>query len=403
MEAWLGELRPYPGEGNASTGWRLAKSAWRLLRRDRTIATLTVLLTAVVVTPLVGGIFLRGTGLGLVDGHFGIQLLSGALVTGGLTFLAFAVATAADAALDGLPMDLGEALEDARECLGAIAGWALISLAVWLGSRTAAAANDSPWLVAVIQLPWGVATMFVIPAMAIERLGPGAALGESLRQFRLLWRQTLGGLIGLAVFTALAAIPAGAMLSHAAATKNGGHGVDYPLVIGAVILLGVVIACSLATREAFAVILLRESLDDLPGTEYRGRRLRRRAKVARVAGAAVLVVLALVALSAVTRDDHEVLQASNAPGADYTTVVPDPGSVELETGSAVFYGNTEIGVVLGSESDGSNLRVTFHVDPGYGPSQTPGSFVLVDAGARCPCLVLVPRGNPGGSDYYRSS
>jgi hypothetical protein len=402
MEAWLGELRPYAGEGMTSTGWRLLKSAWRLLRLDRTIAVLAVMLTAVVATPVIVPLFVHGAGLGPSAG-FGVQLMFGGLVTWCLTFLGFAVASAADAAVDGLPMDLREALEDAKDCLGSIVGWTLISLAVWLGAWTVAAAADSPWLVVLVQLPWGVATMFVIPAMAIERLGSGSALGESLRQLRLLWRQALAGLFGLGVVTALAMLPAGAMLSHAAATNNRGQGIDYPLDTGALVLLGAVIAFSLATREAFAVMLLRASLDDLPGSEYRGRRLRRRAKAARVAGGAVLVVLALAALSVVTKDDHQVLRDSHAPGANYSTVIPDPGGVELQSGSAVYFGESKIGVVLGSEVDGTNLRVTFHVDPGYGPSQTPGTFVVVDAGARCPCLVLLPRGGSGGSDYYQSS
>jgi hypothetical protein len=402
MEAWLGELRTYPGEGRASSGWRLAKAAWRLLRADRALAALVLLLATVFTAPFLAGLFVSGLGLGFGSGNFWLHLLANLLVIFASTFLAVAVASAADGAVDGLPLDLREALEDARDCLGPIAGWTLLSLAAWLAAGLAAKGVGGAWLLIPAALVWYLATFFVLPAIAIDRMTPGEALGESLHLARERWREALGGLFGLVVFTGLAAMPPGMMLSHAAALHSAGHGIDYPLVAGALVLLAAVFAASIAAREAFAAMLFREALGDLPGVPYAGPRLRRRTKVARVLAACVVVLVALGALSAVTGDDNQILKDSNEPGFNYTTVVPNPGGVDLPSGSIVYYRESQIGVVLGSEDEGADLRITFHVEPGFGPSQTPGSFEIVGSGGGCPCLVLIPGGTSTEPDVQSS-
>lgn len=401
MDAWLGELRPYAGEARSSSGWRLAKSAWRLLRTDRAIGLATALGTLALAVPLVAAIFFADVNPGLGDGSFWPQTLLSAMTSCAWTFAAFAIAFAADAAVDEIPMDLREALEEAREHLGPVLGWALLTLAVWLAARIVGQALDSPWLTALVGVPWYLLTTFAVAAMVTQGIGPGEAVGESLQITRDRWRETLAGLFGIVVFTALASFPSGAVLSHAAALNHGGQGIQYPWLVAGALLLAVALALSLATREVFAILLLREELGDLPGREYGGRRLRRRAKAARVGGAIVAVLIALVAYSALTEGDREVLDASNAPGANYTTIVHDPSGAGLPDGSTVYYREAAIGEVLGTRVVDEGLSVTFHVEPGYGPDETPGSFVIVNT-ATGPYLVLVPSGDSGAPSLSRS-
>ncbi len=398
MEAWIEELRPYPGEGRWGTGWRLAKSAWRLLRTDSTLRSLALLQSLLIAVVVCGQLADDDFRLGFGDGNLGLRLLCHALAAFGTTFLMFALVRAADARIDGLPMGPGEALAESREELGPILGWGLItlavSIAVWLLGEEVGLAS------ALLACAWYLLSAFAIPAIAFEGLGPGAALAESLRTFRWRWRGALAGLLGIAIFAGIATLLPGFMLGHAAAIHNSGGDTDYPLLVAAFALLALVYSAMVATRETFALILLREDLDDLPGGVYSGPRRRRRTKVLRFAGTCLAVLALLIAAGAITEDDRRINDANDGPGATYETVVINPGGVELERGAAVYYRRVEIGTVLGSEQEGSNLRINFHVDPGYGPTETPGSFVVVDhsVGARglCPCLILVPE--PGGGD-----
>lgn len=393
MEAWINELRPYPGEGRWGAGWRLAKSAWRLLRTEpalRALALLQALLIAVVVG---GQIAVDDFRLGFGGGNLALPLLCHGLGAFGTTYLMFALVRAADAAIDGLPMGLGEALAEPREDLSAVLGWGLIalvaSLAIWLLGAEIGLASI------LLGFAWYLLSSFAIPAMAFEGLSPGAALAESLRTFRWRGRTALAGLLGLAIFGVLATLVPGYIFEHAAAIQNTGGGTNHALAITGIALLALIYSATLASRETFALILLREDLDDLPGGVYSGPRRRRRTKVLRFAAGCLAVLALLVAASALTEDDRRVNEASAAPGATFETVVANPAGVELDEGTAVYYRWQEIGTVLGSEREGASLRINFHVDPGYGPTETPGTFIVLgDVGARgrCPCLVLIPDG-----------
>jgi len=397
---WLEELRPYVGERRASRGWRLAKTGWRLLRTDRSLVVLSLLLAmAILGLGVLAEHFAPGFSSSSTDPgrHLPASLLVAALGAGVASFLLVAVASAADGALDGAPLTLAEALGDARECLGPIVGWAAISVAAWFGARLLAWALGLHWLMAPLSAAWFFATLFALPAIAIARLGVGGAAAESLHLSRAHWREVCAGLLGIFFFAGVAMLIPSGMIEHAAALDQRGSGTDYPLAIGGLVLVTVLIALAAVTREAFAVLLLRESLDDLPGPEHGARRPRRRAKVARACGALAAVIAVVVAFGALTDGDRETLDASRAPGTNFTAIVANPSGIELPDGAAVVYRGDEVGVVLGSHREGSDLSVTFHVDPGIGPERTPASLRIVDAGALGPLLVLIPApGVPSG-------
>ncbi|HVO53911.1 MAG TPA: DUF6159 family protein [Solirubrobacterales bacterium] len=399
MDASLQELRPYAGEPRASSGWRLAKAGWRLLRRDRTLRILTVLAFLAAALPTAVGVY--GSGHLWGSAPFTTNLAVNAVALVLLTFVLVAIASAVDGAVDGMPLEPGEALADARECLVPVLGWAAISLTLWVASWLVARTTSSLWPVVPISLAWYVVGLFVVPAIAIERVGVVEALRETLHLTGERWRQSCGGLLGIGVFTAIALIVPSTMLSRASELHRAGNGTDHLLVYSALALLFLVLTIGNVAREAFGVLLLREALDDLPGREYAGRRLRRRAKVGRVLGATALVFALLALAGAVNRDARRTLDAANSPGATYEIVVANPEHVDLPSGSAVFYRGGKVGTILGSHEEDSGLSITFHVEPGIGPESTPGSFRIVRSRALGPILVLTPSsGGSGGTEIH---
>ncbi len=399
MDPWLGELRPFKGEARSSSGWRLAKAGLRLVRTDRTALGLTVLLaglwTAVIAIAITADL-----GYGQNDDlPLRIALDLGAVIVSIL--LLGAIAAAAEGAIDGMPLDLRDALAEARGRLQPLSWWALVSFAFWLGSFLLLREIEAPGWLFLANLVWYVIALFVIPIVMLGGYRPAAAVRESLVLVRRRKREVAAAFVGIVAFTAVALFPGAAVINHAAALNREGAGEQHLLAFAGFGLVMLVTAVAFATREAFAVILMREALGQLPGQPH-SRRRRTGAKVLRLALGVVAVLAMLGAVSAATEHDREVLSASRAPGSDFTTLVPDAASYDLPTGTPVLYEGDQIGTVLGSRPDGFQLEVTFHVEPGFGPFTFPGSFHVEESGGHL-TLVLKPLGEdvpPESQSYY---
>jgi hypothetical protein len=319
----------------------------------------------------------------------------------GSTFLLGAIAAASDAALDGMPLDLRDALAEARDRLRPLAYWALVSLAFWVGAILVFREVEAVGWLLLVSIVWYVVSLFVIPIVMLAGCGPGAAVRESLSLVRRRKREVAAALIGIATFTAIALFAGGAVVNHAAALNREGAGAQRVLVLGGVCLMLIVIAGATATKEAFAVILTRDTLGHLPG-EPHSRRRRTGTKVLRLALGVVVVLALFGGIGAATKHDREVLSASRAPGENFTTLVPDAASYDLPTGTPVLYENDQIGTVLGCRPDGFQLKVTFHVEPGFGPFTFPGIFHVEETEGRL-SLVLKPVTEdlpPDSQGYY---
>lgn len=387
-EAWLGELKPYAGEPRGSAGWRLAKAGWRLVRGSRTLLALVLLLAALWT---VGGVLGFATGIrdGAQSSFAGIALLN-ALILLGITFLVGAIVSAVDATLDGVSLDLRDAVDEARGCARDLFWWAAVSLAVWLG-LVLLIRNHAAVLFILLDVVWLILTTFVVPLIVVGGLSPLGAAAESASLLRRRWRESLNALVGIAFFTALACVPSGAVFTHAGALAHEtGHG-QRPLVVAGMALLFLAMGLGMATKEAFATLLVRDDFEELSPREFAGPRLSRSAKAGRTLIGIVAAVAVVGASTAITHHDSQVLRASSAPGDNYFITVSDAGGVALPAGSPVVYRERVIGEVLGSQLVAGGLRVSFHVEPGYTPSSTPGTFVVDPNGGR-PRLVLTPAG-----------
>jgi hypothetical protein len=395
MNAWLEDLRPYAGEPRGSAGWRLAKASWRLVREQRTILQLVLILAALGAAQgyLVFAAGLRWHGSDVVW----ILILDAAQTLAAICLLG-AVAANADAALDGVPFDLATARAETGGRLRPLFSWAAVFFVVWIVLLEIGRGLDSPALAILPLLAWYLATFFAIPLAVLGEMNPGSALRLSLRLLRAHWRECLAAGLGIGVFGLLAVVPGTTLLTHVAAVHQEQGHVPRLLFALALFVAFTGFGLALATKEAFAVMIVREEIDDLSPREYAGKRLGRGVKFLRFCGGVALFFAVFGISTAIDKHDRAVVKEANSPGSNYTTEVAYEGA--LPSGSAVVFRGRKIGEVLGSEQEGSHLRVRFHVEPGFGPTSTPGEL-MVEAAGGSPCLVLVPLGeSPPGSPRF---
>jgi hypothetical protein len=250
------------GESRMARSWRLTRTAFALLRRDRTLAILAALGAAFTIIATLAIFDLAGW---LQDprreGHL---LLLYAIFSWPMTFVAtflnVALAAAADARLDGRHLTVREALGVAVARLGPIAGWSLLATGVGillqqLAERVPVGGRIASWLLGVA---WGLVTFFAIPLLALEGCSPAGTVRRSSRLIRDRWGEGVGGSVLIGVWaTPLFAVAGG--LIGAGANAHGQTRVTV-IAIGLGIMFAA-IALITAARQVFAVALYRYATD----------------------------------------------------------------------------------------------------------------------------------------------
>jgi Family of unknown function (DUF6159) len=246
--------------GRIGRGWKLAKIAFGVVRADSALLTLSVLgglaalfvalaflipaavlydreQTAVAVVLLVAGAYLA-TFLGV---YFGVAL-----------------AAAAAKVLDGQDATVADGLAAARTRLGPIAGWALFALTVNLViafiRERAGVAGDV--VAGIAGVAWGLVTFLVIPVIALEGLGPWAAVKRSGSLFRTRWGEQITGNFAIgAIFLLAGLVPA--FVLGAIGWVSDNDAVAIPLFVIAVVLAVAAIILARTVGSVFAVALYR--------------------------------------------------------------------------------------------------------------------------------------------------
>ena len=253
-------------------GWELTKKAWSVVRREPKLLRLPIIggALAILVAIVIGG---PGLWIAASDNDDAV-LVGYALIAVAAYLASFVViywnvvlASAANDALTGRVPDLAAARRVARSHIGAIAGWALISAVVSLlvnalRDRGGAAGNI---LGAVGAAAWGFVTFLVVPVLALEGIGPVAAVKRSANLVKERWGQQVTGNVVIGGFAALVTI-AGAIVAvlGGALLFTGTAGA----VAGAVLIaIGVLVAIAGsvvagATRGVFGVALYHFSADN---------------------------------------------------------------------------------------------------------------------------------------------
>lgn len=248
------------GEGRTARSWRLTRTAFTLLRRDRAMAILALIgaVLSIAATLAIFGL------AGWLDqpGSAGRLLLLCAVfswpMTFVTTFLNVALAAIADARLDGRRLTLREALGVSVARIGPIAGWSLLATGVGillqqLAERVPVGGRVASWLLGVT---WGLVTFFAIPLLALEGCSPTGSVRRSTQLIRERWGEGVGGTVLIGAW-ALPLLAVGGALIGLGASSNA-DGPARVIVIGiGVVIVTAATAVTAAVRQVFAVALYR--------------------------------------------------------------------------------------------------------------------------------------------------
>jgi hypothetical protein len=254
-------------------GWQLTKQAWGVVRSHPKLAKLPltggVLALIAAVVFAVPGIFLVATDSDAAVATGYVLIAIGAYLASFLViYYNVILAAAANDALEGRDPDLDAARTIARNRVPQIAGWALVSALVSLllsvlRDRGGVAGRIAASFGAAI---WGLVTFLVIPVLALEGIGPIAAIQRSGSLVRQRWGQqvtgnfVIGGISGIATLIGAVVMVIGvAMVSSGTAAG---------VAVGAVlVLVGISVAIGAAifggaTRGVFGVALYHFVAED---------------------------------------------------------------------------------------------------------------------------------------------
>jgi hypothetical protein len=363
-------------EGKISRGWRLTQVAWKLIRHDRTMLALAAagVGCAIVFTLLVfyfGGYFSNPQHPG---GRFGLIALIAFYPSVFVSvFFNVALACAASAAFDGCHMSVGEALRIAYGKVNRIALWSLLTAVIGMviseiANRLPGGAKLAGWLLGAA---WGLATIFVVPILAMESTGAIDAVKRSARLVKSRWGEGLSGGVAIGAWSVVVAIPLGVLIGIGGAmTKSHPETGIVLLATGMIGLIAMSVLIS-ATRQVFAVALYRYSIDapiggfsssDLayPFTADPSRK-KRKSWILRI-GVPILALFAVLAIvAAIVGPRHTHTAAEGYFHIGYSA----SQAPSFSAGAPVVYKGRQIGEIVSSDLDGGGVQVVFRVDPRF--------------------------------------
>jgi hypothetical protein len=253
-------------------GWELTKKSWAVLRSHRELLLFPIY-GALAILVVVGIVVLPG--LYLIDSNNstpgGIALIAVGLYLASFVGFYFSVglAAAADRIFHGQEATIGGGLRVSRERLGAIAGWAALSMLV--GTLTAALEQTEGIGQAIvgyfIDAAWSLITFLAVPVIAIEGTGPLTTLKRSASLFRSRWSGQIAGNVAIGgaaalfgVLPAIVLIGVGVYLWSQSGNGGGIAGGAVLVAIG-VALLVVSMLIVRALSGIFGVALYRFTAD----------------------------------------------------------------------------------------------------------------------------------------------
>jgi hypothetical protein len=245
-------------------GTRLSQEAFAVIRSDRGL--LGLVLSAIALDLVISGAFFGGA-LALAEADHRRLVLLGAMCAASYpltvvgTFFNVALLSTVARRWAGEQATVGDGLRVACSRLGAILAWSLIAATVGAVLSLAQRVGHFGWverLVAIVlDIAWGAATFFVIPALAADGVGPREALRRSMRTTRMRWTEAATGTVAIGGATSLLMIPG--MMMVVAGYKlfaSDPVGSTALLVFGAALALPVVVYGN-ATSAVFTLAVYR--------------------------------------------------------------------------------------------------------------------------------------------------
>jgi hypothetical protein len=261
-------LEPFPvsaalRERRGPRTFRLLQASFSVLREDPELLVFPAV--AMALTLILGALSFalsisHGDGSrNAKDVIFFASLVAGYPITFVSLYCGVALAAVLAGRLEGRPLTTRDGWLAARERVGIIAAWTLMVCTVGAALRLIEryVPLGGKIVAAIVDLSWTLATMFAVPVLAYENLGPTAVLRRSARIFRQRWGMQVGGVAGISVASVFLYVPF-IVLLVAGVASAGATGV-FLTVLGGAGLFGAIAAQS-AMDQIFRVFVYRSAV-----------------------------------------------------------------------------------------------------------------------------------------------
>ena len=200
-----------------SNTWRLSKISWGILRKDRELLVIPVLMLLVCAGVITISIVVQNTlsttsGPDAEDPAIQVLSVTTSLVIGVIcVFLQGALVAGAYERMMGGDPTVGSALSAAMRRADRLIFWGLITTTVGILLRALKAASRRNQIFAlladVIDTAWDVVTFLTVPAIVIDGLGPIAGFKRSSSLLRKTWGENLAAQVGFGWIAFFLSIP----------------------------------------------------------------------------------------------------------------------------------------------------------------------------------------------------
>lgn len=250
-------------ESRRQRAGRLLRISWDVVREDRRLLVFPAVSAAVSLLVGAGSFGLARAVAGGDHATRRVVLIAGIVASYPATFAALfcGVALAAVLArrLDGEEARPADGWRVARERVGVIAAWTLLTCTVGavlrlLEERLPLGGRIIAWIFGV---SWGLATLLAVPVLAYEGLGPLATFRRSAALFRRRWAEQTLGTVGIGAAFGFAMVPCAVLLAVGA--MSSGAAAPFLFALGGGGLL-VLLAIQTAMDQVFRVFVYRSAL-----------------------------------------------------------------------------------------------------------------------------------------------
>jgi Family of unknown function (DUF6159) len=260
------------GEGRSRRAWRLLRASVAVLREDPQLLVFPAV--AMTASLALGAICfsLSVSNLGTGRDVHAVIFVAGLIAAYPVNFVSLycgvALATVLAGRLEGEALTPADGWKAASERIEIIAGWTLLVCTVGAVLRVVEqyVPLGAKLVAAVVDLTWTLATMFAVPVLAYENVGPLDTLRRSSQIFKQRWGVQLRGVVGIGIGGALLTAPPAIVLVIGALTP-GAEGVLLVVLGGAALFAA--IAVQVALDQIFRVFVYRNAVGlDTPGAPF---------------------------------------------------------------------------------------------------------------------------------------
>lgn len=254
--------------GRIGRGWRIAVASWALVWETPALLVLPAAALAFGGLAVLSVFLFAGGPAAIAGGHVGLGLALWATIldypwTLVTVFCGVAFVSQVSARMDGRAVSVRDGLRVAWSRRGAIAWWALLSAGVAavlrLIGEIPGLGKVGDWIAGLAGAAWGLATVFIVPVLALEDAGVRRSLATSVKTFRARWGEELTGGLVTDVLGGLLAIPGFMALVAGTMVFPDSHTIGVALVGIGLVLLAPVLTFMTAANDVFLVALYRHA------------------------------------------------------------------------------------------------------------------------------------------------